>query len=402
VTKLKIAQVCIRYLASGGVETHIQKISERLVKRGHDVTVYTTNLKTQVPWQCFQNYAPDSYVNGVRVLRLPVKKIPAPYAPYPTIPGLIKKIFETDADVVHAHSHRYYQIFACAAAKLKRGRRSGRYQMPLVVTPHFHPPSNRESPASRFLMGVDDRFISRRVYKMVDAILAVTDSERQFIERFAPLAKCLTVPNGIDIEDWTPIPDGRPFRRRYKIDEDDKIVLYTGRLADNKGLEHLIDASYKVVEKHPNTKFVIVGEDWGVLKRLKKKIWANNLDDHFVFTGHIESFDLFKSAYAAANVFVLPSEWEAFGIVLLEAMACGTPIVASDVGGIPNVVGDIGRIFKYGDIPALAGNIVDVLDNEELERERSVRGRAKVINEFTWSAVVDRLEEIYGSIADVS
>ena len=83
-------------------------------------------------------------------------------------------------------------------------------------------------------------------------------------------------------------------------------------------------------------------------------------------------------------------------------MACGTPIVASDVGGIPNVVGDIGRIFKYGDIPALAGNIVDVLDNEELERERSVRGRAKVINEFTWSAVVDRLEEIYGSIADVS
>jgi glycosyltransferase involved in cell wall biosynthesis len=83
-------------------------------------------------------------------------------------------------------------------------------------------------------------------------------------------------------------------------------------------------------------------------------------------------------------------------------MACGTPIVASDVGGIPNVVGDIGRIFKYGDIRALAGNIVDILDNEELEREKSVRGRAKVINEFTWSAVVDRLEGIYGSIADVS
>ncbi|MGA7075930.1 MAG: glycosyltransferase family 4 protein, partial [Halobacteriota archaeon] len=167
---LKIAQVCIRYLAPGGVETHIQKISERLVQRGHDVTVYTTNLKTQVPWQCFPDYTPDSYVNGVRVLRLPVKRYPFPYAPYPTIPGLIKRIFETDADVVHAHSHRYYQIFACAAAKLKRGRRRGQYQMPLVVTPHFHPPSNRESAASRFLMGVDDLFLSRRVYRMVDAI----------------------------------------------------------------------------------------------------------------------------------------------------------------------------------------------------------------------------------------
>ena len=75
---LKIAQVCIRYLAPGGVETHIQKISERLVQRGHDVTVYTTNLKTQVPWQCFEDYAAESYVNGVRVVRLPVKRYPFP------------------------------------------------------------------------------------------------------------------------------------------------------------------------------------------------------------------------------------------------------------------------------------------------------------------------------------
>jgi glycosyltransferase involved in cell wall biosynthesis len=392
--------VCIRYLAPGGVETVVKEVSERLVQRGHDVTVYTTNLKTQVPWQCFEDYAADSYVNGVRVIRLPVKRYPSPYAPYPTIPGLIKAIFDSDDDVVHAHSHRYYQIFACVAAKLKRGRRHGRYEMPLVVTPYFHPPSNQESTGSRFLMGVDDIFVSRRVYKMVDKILTVTDSEKLFIERFAPLTKCMTVPLGIDIEDWTPIPDGRLFRNRYKISQGENVVLYTGRLADNKGLEHLVDSSYDVVAKHPKTTFVIVGEDWGVLKRLKKKIWANNLDDYFVFTGHIHSYELFKSAYAAANVFVLPSEWESFGIVLLEAMACGTPIVASDVGGIPDVVGGVGRIFKYGDTRALAENIVDILDNEDLEREKSSKGRAKVIENFTWSKVVDRLEGIYASVAD--
>jgi glycosyltransferase involved in cell wall biosynthesis len=81
-------------------------------------------------------------------------------------------------------------------------------------------------------------------------------------------------------------------------------------------------------------------------------------------------------------------------------MACGTPIVASDVGGIPDVVGDIGRIFKYGDTRALAENIIDILDNEEQEREKSIQGRAKVIEQFTWSAVVDRLEAIYGSLVD--
>ena len=69
------------------------------------------------------------------------------------------------------------------------------------------------------------------------------------------------------------------------MDDDEKMILYTGRLADNKGLEHLVDASYDVVARYPEAKFVIVGEDWGVLKRLKKKIWANNLDDYFEFTG---------------------------------------------------------------------------------------------------------------------
>ena len=396
---MKIAQVCIRYLAPGGVETHIQKISERLVGRGHEVTVYTTNLKTQIPWQCFLDYDRESYINGVKVVRLPVRRYVVPYVPYPTISGLIKTVFDAEEDIVHAHSHRYYQILACAAAKYKRGRVNGEYQLPFVVTPHFHPPANQESPASRFLMGVDDVLFSRRIYRMVDRILVVTDGEKKYIRKFAPVNKCVTVPNGIDIAEWTPVPDGAPFRRRYRMSDDDKIILYTGRLADNKGLEHLIDASYEIIRRHRNAKFVIVGEDWGVLKMLKKKIWAKNLDDYFIFTGHIENYDLFKSAYAAANVFVLPSEWEAFGIVLLEAMACGTPIVASDVGGIPHVIDSVGRTFKYGDVQGLAKEIITVLDDEDIERIRSFKGRQRVIARFTWDAVVDRLEEIYEEIA---
>ncbi len=396
---MNIAQVCIRYLAPGGAETHIQKISERLVDRGHEVTVYTTNLKTQVPWQCFDDWTRETYVNGVNVVRLPIRRYVLPFIPYPTIPGLIKTLFNAKNDVVHAHSHRYYQIFAAAAAKRKRGRRNGQYQMPLVVTPHFHPAANKESPVSKFLMAVDDAMFSRSIYRMVDRILVVTDGEKKYINKFAPLKKCVTVPNGLDISEWTPIPNGAPFRKRYRLSDDDQIVLYTGRLADNKGLEHLIDASYDIIMQHKRVKFVIVGEDWGVLKMLKKKIWAKNLDDYFVFTGHIEDYDLFKSAYAAANVFVLPSEWEAFGIVLLEAMACGTPIVASDVGGIPHVISGVGRTFKYGDAQGLAAAITNVLDNEEQERARSLKGRERVIAQFTWDAVVDKLEEVYKNVA---
>ncbi len=262
---MNIAQVCIRYQAPGGVETHIQKISERLVNRGHEVTVYTTNLKTQIPWQCFDDWTEQSCLNGVNIVRLPIRRYLVPFVPYPTIPGLIKTLFDGKNDIVHAHSHRYYQIFACATAKYKRGRRNGRYKMPLVVTPHFHPPANQESPVSKFLMAVDDAVFSRRIYKMVDKILVVTDGEKRYIQKFAPLTKCVTVPNGLDIAEWTPIPGGTPFRRRYRIDDNEKIILYTGRLADNKGLEHLINASYDIILRHKNVKFVIVGEDWGVL-----------------------------------------------------------------------------------------------------------------------------------------
>ncbi len=338
-------------------------------------------------------------MNEVKVVRLPIRRYVMPYVPYPTISGLIKALFNSREDVVHAHSHRYYQIFACAAAKKKRGRLNGRYRMPLVVTPHFHPAANQESPVSKFLMAVDDALFSRSIYRMADKILVVTDGEKKYIRKFAPLSKCVTVPNGLDIAEWTPVPDGTSFRRRYRISEDDKIILYTGRLADNKGLEHLIDASYEIIKRHKNARFVIVGEDWGVLKMLKKKIWARNLDDYFIFTGHIEDHSLFKSAYAAANVFVLPSEWEAFGIVLLEAMACGTPIVASDVGGIPHVIEGVGRTFKYGDVQGLGKEIIHVLENEDLERARSRKGRERVIARFTWDAVVDRLEDIYKQVA---
>lgn len=398
--QLKIAQVCIRYLAPGGAETHIQRISEELVKRGHEVTVYTTALKTEIPWQYFDRWESESYANGVKVIRFPIRQHVLPYIHFPTIPGLIKAIYNSDVDVVHAHSHRYYQIFACASAKFKRGKKNGRYQMPLVVTPHFHPPSNHNSSVQKFLMNFEDVVFSRRMYRVVDKILIVTDREKQFIKGFVPISKCVTVPNGIDIKDWTPIPDGSKFRNWCKLNGEDKVILYTGRLADNKGLNYLIDASSAVVNEHPEAKFVIVGEDWGILKELKKKIWANNLDDYFIFTGHIDDYDLFKSAYSAADVFVLPSEWEAFGIVLLEAMACSTPVVASNVGGVPCVVGDAGRIFEYGDVGALAKNIIEVLHNTESERAKSITGRKRVMDNFTWDKVVDALENVYYSLVD--
>lgn len=397
---MKIAQVCIRYLAPGGAETHIQKISEALVNRGHEVTVYTTALKTEIPWQYFETWKPESYVNGVRVIRFPVRRHVLPYIHFPAIPGLIKAIYDSDADVVHAHSHRYYQIFACAAAKFKRGKKNGKYQMPLVVTPHYHPPSKHNSFVKKFLMNLEDLVFSRRVYRVVDKIIIVTDREKQFIKGFVPLSKCVTVPNGIDIEDWTPIPDGSLFRNRYKLNSEDKVILYTGRLAQNKGLNYLIDAATAVINEHPEAKFIMVGENWGILKELKKEIRVNELDNYFIFTGHINDYDLFKSAYSAADVFVLPSEWEAFGIVLLEAMACGTPVLASNVGGVPYVVGDNGRIFEYGDVAALARNIIEVLDDVESEKAKSIKGRKRVTDNFTWDKVVDALENVYYGLVD--
>jgi glycosyltransferase involved in cell wall biosynthesis len=203
------------------------------------------------------------------------------------------------------------------------------------------------------------------------------------------------IPNGISPDDFDPPPDGGLFRDRYGLDG--KVVLFVGRLASNKGLDTLVDSIPKVIAGEDDVKFVLVGQDEGMRESLLRRAESLGVAEALVFTGHIADDNLFKSAFAACDVFVLPSEYEAFGIVLLEAMMCERPCIASAVGGTSEVVTHekTGLLVEYGNPQELAKAIVVILTDSQKAKEMGRKGRERVLRKFTWERVAAEIEAVY-------
>ena len=184
-----------------------------------------------------------------------------------------------------------------------------------------------------------------------------------------------------------------PFRRMHPhISE--KFVLFAGRLATNKGLTNLIDAMS--LSKSPDIDLVLMGADMGLGEKLDKVAVSKNVTMHRL--GHVDD-DVYRSALSAAEILVLPSEYEAFGIVLLEAAAAATPVIGTRVGGIPEAMSDgkNGFLVDYNDQVMLANKISSLIEDEKLCQELGNHGRM-FSKQFSWSSLVDQLESEYLSL----
>lgn len=209
-----------------------------------------------------------------------------------------------------------------------------------------------------------------------------------------PMDKFTVIPNGVDVEEFSPIIDGRRVRKELNLN-DDPMVLYVGRLYMNKGLNYLLLAAKKVLRDIPNAKFVLVGK--GPLEEELRRV-ANRLDieKSIVFTGYTPDGKL-PQYYAACDVFVLPSVYEGQGIVLLEAMASGKAIVSTKTGGIPETVidGETGILVKIGDIIELSEAIEKLLKNPELRHTLGLNSRKRIEKEYDWKIVVRKINDVY-------
>ncbi len=395
---MRIIQACVRYPpAPGGAETHVREISERLAARGHDVVVHTTDLVKEVPFTRRRDGWPSSDRDGpVRVFRH-AAWTPGREIHYTFSPGLFRGVVRDarGADVVHAHSYGYFQTLAAAVARHA-------LRAPFVLTPHFHPPWSMEGGSKRrALRAVYDRTVSQYVMRRADRIVGVSSGELAVLAETVgyDASKTVIVPNGISLERFTPPPDGSAFRKAFGLG-DAPLVLFAGRLAVNKGLHHLVRAFARVAVANAGARLALAGEDQDQGDRLRAIVAELGLGDRVAFTGHLTE-ESYRSALGAADVFALPSEWEAFGIVLAEAMACGKPCVATRVGGAPDVVrdGETGYLVPYGDEVALADRISSLLADPARRDAFGRAGRARVASEFTWDAVVDALERVYAEAA---
>ena len=221
-------------------------------------------------------------------------------------------------------------------------------------------------------------------------ITAVSRAAAKFIEHFAESKNIVIVPNGVNVERFSSVRKDTTYRL------DDPIILYVGRLAYRKGLHVLIHAIPFILKEFPNARLLIAGKGY-MDHFLRILIKSLHVEENVKLLGFIRDEKL-PELYSLSSLFVLPSLYcESFGITLLEAMASGKPVVASNVGGIPEIVknGVTGLLSRRGDPKDLADKIINVLSNQDLSQNLSFNAKNLVNKRFSWPIIAKNMEELY-------
>jgi glycosyltransferase involved in cell wall biosynthesis len=365
--------------AIGGVERHVEQLARGLVEGGARVEVVTTDLLRDHP---FARGRPELEAGPVVVRRHRVlRTIPAPQGLGLAAPGMFADALSARVNVVHAHAFGFFPTWVGRAVRSLRG-------LPLVVTPHSDPGS--DSPFSRLYA----RAVARGTLRGADRIVALTRREADWMaELGVPRERIRVIPNGIDLGEFVGIPP-RTDRSRPPV------VLFVGRLdARRKGLESLIEA-FANLPRGLNARLRLVGDDWGGLGPLLARGEALGVADRVVATGPLPRSEVLHEL-ASADLLVVPSLYEPFGIVLLEAMASGLPIVATRVGGIPEVVtdGESALLVSPRAPGELAAAIESILTDPGLARRLGAEGRRRVVR-FSWPRLMPEYVALFRELFD--
>ena len=390
---MKVAQLSTRYPPGpGGVERHVAELAPRLAARGHDVEVFTSDLYREFPWQRLDPHvAREERTDFGAVHRLPVWTLPGElhYTFFRDLDGPLERF---RPDVVHAHTYGTHQV--SVAARLRRSTGT-----PFVLTAHFHPIWSIEGGwTRRRLRAFYDRLLAGPVVREAARLIVQTREEERLVREL-----------GIDLPPVSIIPPGYAppepsaatagsFAEHLGLPG--PFALFVGRLASNKGLIALVEAFQAVAQADPTASLVLVGADGGVGPALDRRVHELGLGSRVRRVGFLADDAELARAYREARVAVLPSDYEAFGLVLLEALAQGTPVVASRVGGIPEIVEDgvSGLLVPPGDVPALSGALQRLWADPALGRRLGETGRREVVPRFTWEALADRLDQVYREV----
>jgi glycosyltransferase involved in cell wall biosynthesis len=215
--------------------------------------------------------------------------------------------------------------------------------------------------------------------------------------------KIIVIPNGINIEHFNISCSKEECREKLGLELNKNIILFVGNLIQYKGPDILVRAASIVVKEIPDIELIFVGSGnmRNELEELSKKL---GVEKHVKFAGFVEE-RLKLLYYKAADIFCLPSimSTESFGIVNLEALACGLPIVASAIGGIPDIVKDgvNGLLVSPKNPGALADAITYLLKNEDVRRKMGKKGR-EMVKKYSWEEIAGRMEKIYKELINAS
>lgn len=371
--------------SAGGVVNSSYQIAKKQAERGHNVYVYTTDsCRKRLKFE--DNYNVD--VDGIKVFYFKnisntVKNKLTIDTPITLLNHLRKTVNEFD--IIHIHEHRHSLAIA-AHRYAKKNNVQYVIHSHGSVLPFFQKEKMKEIFDS--IWGFDILHDACRV-------IAETDVERdQYLQMNVKAEVIENVPPGIDLKEFENLPDEGKFKSKFGIPDEDKLILFIGRINRIKGLDLLVEALNEIDTEH--VRLAIVGEDYGLKEELDEMIDKFNLKDRVIFPGVLTGEDK-KEALVDCDLFAIPSRYESFGISTLEAMACGKAVVMTKNNHIHNwVEGTVGLTCDF-DKDELAKSIESLLDDETLRNNFGKKGKELIAEKYNWDKVERELESIYRS-----
>lgn len=384
---MRVLQVCHDFPAAvGGGATHVYRLSKGLAEAGHQITVFATDLigKNQ------RSTRASEQMDGITVRRFHAIQVPWVGADVGNIAfGMLPSALTVERpDIIHVHTYRFFPTWLAPILHLIR-------QVPVVMTSHSAFEPTRPARIDLF-----DRTWGKVIFKTVNHIIALTEIERKYLTWLgADPDKIVIIPNAVDSSLLEYQPNVQRFRDEHDLKEA-KLVLFVGRIGLAKGLDTLVDAIPAVLDQSGgDVRFVLIGPDWGDRCVLEARARGLGVEANVLFTGALVG-DQLLDAYHAADVVVLLSRFDASPIVLVEAMAAGKPIVATRVGGIPDIVQDgaNGLLVEPGDARAAASAINRILADRALAKRLGQAGKALVREKFQWNQVTGQVASLYSEV----
>ncbi|MCL1970092.1 MAG: glycosyltransferase family 4 protein [Candidatus Bathyarchaeota archaeon] len=372
---------------TGGVERRIKEVTHRLASQV-DITVFSG---TKAGFKAL------TIVNGVNIVPLCSTDRKYPLDSWTFNRSAARTFF--DVDIYEAHNDSGYGLFTSL-------RRRG-VKEPCIHTIHGVLAEEVNQAKLTGYASFQGRVVNyfmdylARVEKKtaMEADLIVTISEYSFekIQMLYDIApeKIRIVSNGVDTEKYSPKENQAELKRGFGLREGSPVVLFVGNLIPRKGLMYLIEAAQRVVKTYLDTQFIIVGD--GPLRvQLIDKLIDVNLLGNFTFMSGLTDDEL-AAMYGCSDVFVLPSIQEGQGIVLLEALSSGKPVVAFDIGGVNEVVinGETGLLARNRNSEELAEALLRLLGNFELRQRLGLAGRRVIEDNFTWDICARKMLKVY-------
>ncbi len=377
-------------LIEGGLARHVRKLSEALVDTGVEVHVLTRGGEESPA---------EERATGVWIHRIREPNRPTDLGEFVAwvermnsdmLAAGVELGDRLSFDVVHGHDW----LVANACDHLAK-----RFGVPLVTTIHATEHGRHqgwvEQHPQTYIHGVE-RWITNRSERVIACSHYMRE---QVVDIFGvEESKVSVIPNGIDPEDLRPQDSAELRRLRGEFaDPDQKLVLLIGRLVYEKGFQLALEAMPKLIEEVPGTRFLVAGSGTHEAE-LHKQSDELGLGEHGTFLGWIGD-DVLHSLYAIADVCVVPSIYEPFGLVALEAMASGCPCIVADTGGLREVVPheEVGLRFRARDPEALAEVATRVLCDDELGR-RLVAEAYEHLRRFDWNDIAEQTSEVYAEL----